>query len=166
MTILELPFVERDARELLNLHGERAEPDHDYAGYGWARVGELWLAGGSDRGEPSLVPVRDALVLALHTADDAEPIAEDIDLYFELPDRRPVAVLASLFLAKWLPRLPQERAIVLALCNPHRARLRRPAEATVPLYYANGDVHSWLDRDDEGERIRLAADGSWVRLPA
>lgn len=162
MTILELPFVERDARELLNLDGERAEPDHDYAGYGWARVGEIWLGAG----DGALTSVRDALVLALHTADDAEPIPDDIDLEFELPGRRPAAVLASLFLAKWLPRLPQESAIVLALCNPHHAQLRRPAEAKVPLYYATGDVHSWLDRDDNGDRIRLAAEGSWVSLPA
>jgi hypothetical protein len=155
--ILELPFHERPARELLNLDGERAEPDYNYAGYGWARVGDLWL----DRQH-----VRDALVLGLHTADDADAIADDIDLEFELPNAPPVAVLASVFLDKWLPELPAASSIVLALCNPHNATLRRPAAATAPVYYATGDVTSWLDHDDDGDRIRLAADGSWVRLPA
>lgn len=157
MTILELPFFERDARELLNLDGERAEPQYDYAGYGWARVPEIWLDG--ER-------VRDVLLLALHTADDAKAIADDIELEFELPDGPPVSALASLFLDKWLPRLPAASAVVLALCNPHHATLRRPAAAQGPVYYATGDVESWLDELDEGYRIRLAAAGSWVRLPA
>lgn len=154
MTILELPFTERDVYELLNLHGEREQPDRDYAGYGWARVPELWLDDAR---------VTDALVLALHSADDSEPLAEDIELEFELPDRAPVSVLASLFLAKWLPELPRASALVLALCNPHHASLRRPPAASGPLYYALGDVESWLDHRPEEQRIRLASEHGWIR---
>jgi len=104
VTILELPFRERVVRDLLHLDQERAAPDPEYAGYGWARVGQLWL-------------------------DDA--LVED--------------------------------ALVLALCNPHRATLQRPSDAT--FYYANGDVESWLDHD-RGDRIRLASEHGWIRRDA
>ena len=56
----------------------------------------------------------------------------------------------SAFLAVWLPRIRgDERAVVLALCNPHEALIRGPAaSAGAPLHYALGDVESWLDPDD------------------
>ena len=152
MTILELPFRERPVRELLNLDEERAEPDPNYAGYGWALVDDVWLDG--ER-------VRNALVLALHSADDGEALADDIELEFELPERPPVSVLASTFLATWLPQLPKAGSIVLATCNPHRAQLHVPANA--PVYYANGDVESWLDYEPDGARIRLASEHGWIR---
>lgn len=159
MKIRELPVRERPVRELLDLTGGPSGARHtinrDYAGYGWARVDAIWLDD---------TRVDDALVLALHSADDAEPIADDVELYFELPDTAPVTVLASQFLDQWLPALPAASAIVLALCNPHHATLRRPAGVTAPLYYATGDVAAWLDPRTDGDRIRLAADGSWVRL--
>jgi hypothetical protein len=158
--IAELPLRERPVNELLDLDIERPEINRDYAGYGWAKVDEIWLEqpGGDAK------PVRDALVIALHSADDAEAIADDIELYFELPDRDPVTVLASQFFAEWLPRLPAASAIVLALCNPHRAALQRPATAP-PIYYALGDVEAWIDEiGDEDYRIRLAVEDSWVRL--
>lgn len=140
LTIADLPFRERPLLELLNLDAERDAPDHDYAGYGWARAAHLWLAT-----DDEVRRVDDALVLALHTADDAEAIADDVELEFELPDRAPVAVLASRFLDVWLPELPRDPAcVVLALCNPHRATPRWPAAA--PLWYAHGDVTSWIDR--------------------
>jgi hypothetical protein len=139
LTVADLPFRARPLRELLNLAVDRDAPDHDYAGYGWARGQHVWLA--TEQGAPRRVD--DALVLALHTADDAEAMPDDIELEFELPDHAPVAVLASLFLAVWLPKLPRDAsAVVLALCNPHRAALRAPA----PLWYAHGDVTSWIDR--------------------
>lgn len=144
-------------RELLNLDQQRAAPDPDYAGYGWARVDELWLDGKH---------VRDALVLALHSADDGEVIADDIELEFELPDAPPVSVLASTFLDKWLPDLPTASAIVLALCNKHEATLAKPSAAIAPVYYAIGDVESWLDHEPDGDRIRLASEHGWVRRDA
>ncbi len=159
MKIAELPFRERPVLELLNLVGDRSSPDHDYAGYGWARVSRVWCAA-ADAG----CYVDDALVLALHTADDAESLDGDIELEFELSGQRPVSVLLSTFLARWLPQLPPASAIVLALCNPHRAALPYPSAATVPVHYAYGDVTSWLDVG--GERIELVADTwSTLRVP-
>ncbi|MEO8707351.1 MAG: hypothetical protein ABI867_45405, partial [Kofleriaceae bacterium] len=43
MKIADLPFAERPVLELLNLHVDRPEPDHDYAGYGWAQVDRIWI---------------------------------------------------------------------------------------------------------------------------
>lgn len=160
LTITELPFHERPVLELLNLVGERAEPDPGYAGYGWARVPRVWLGGRAGAGRF----VSDALVLALHSPDDAEPLGDDIDLELDLPDGSSVLVLLSRFLATWLPKLPRASAIVLALCNPQRATPRAPAGATAPIHYARGDVTSWLDRD-RGDRIELIAE-SWGTLRA
>ncbi len=152
-TIAELPFRERPVLELLNLVGERAEPDPDYAGYGWARVSRLWLA---ETGAPAR-PVDDVLLLALHCPDDGEALADDIELYFELPEPPPVTVLASKFLATWLPRVPQDAsAIVLALCNPHEGSLAQPSATRLPLHFALGEVESWQSRDDG--RIELRAE--------
>jgi hypothetical protein len=99
-------------------------------------------------------------VLALHAADDGPALPADILLEFALPGR-PVTALLSAFLARWRPLLPPAPAIVLALCNPHRARLAGPPG----VHYALGAVDSWLDRDDDGERLRLAAD-TWCATPA
>jgi hypothetical protein len=167
-TIGDLPFVERPVRELLHLEVDRDAPDRAFAGFGWARVDRLWLEAGDGGQRQAGLRIDDALVLALHTADDAEPIADDIELEFELADR-PVAALASAFLERWLPRLPQSSAIVLALCNPHRARLRRPASASVPVHLGLGDVASWREDDPgagpgtNGDRILLTAD-EWCML--
>lgn len=154
LTIAELPFRERPVYELLNLDVDRDLPVKDYAGFGWAQVDELWLAIGDDDGDR----VEDALVLALHSADDGEALRDDIELEFELPEGA-VSVLASDFLARWLPKLPPARAIVLALCNPHGAVLRRPSAAVVPIHYGRGDVASWRD----GDRVLLTAE-SWCQL--
>lgn len=157
MKIAELPFRERPVRELLNLDGDRDKPDLDYSGYGWARVDGLLLA------QPGAATiVRDhALVLGLHSSDDGERLRDDIELEFELPDARPVSVLASMFLHHWLPRLPRDAtSIVLALCNPHHAVLQPILVAQAPIQYAFGDVDSWLDHG----RICLAASDSWATL--
>lgn len=158
MRIADLPFVERPVLELLHFDEDRVEVDLEYAGYGWARVPAIWLDDGD-----SLRRVDDALVLALHSSDVGEARSDDVELEFELPGAEPVTVLASRFLDVWLPKLPHARAIVLAMCNPHRAVLRAPQAATVPIYYASGDVEAWL-AEDEGDRIELVADGSWARL--
>ncbi len=158
MKISDLPFHERPVRELLNLVEERATPQHDYAGYGWARVPEVWV--GTDE-EGRLV--EDALVLALHSPDESEPRTDDVVLVFDLPDGTTAPVMLSTFLARWLPVLPAAKTIVLALCNPHGAT--PPYAGTTPLLYARrGDVTSWIDRD-HGDRIELIAD-AWGTLPA
>ena len=155
MKIADLPVRERPEHELLHLEVDRDLPSRDYAGFGWARVDRLWLAVGEEPG----VAVADAIVLALHSSDDAEALTDDIELEFDLPER-PVTVLASAFLARWLPLLPDAAAIVLALCNPHHARLRRPAEARGPVHFGKGDVASWREADG---RIVLTAE-SWCTL--
>lgn len=161
-TLGELPFVERPVVELLALDGDPDAPDAgEFAGFGWARVPRVWLANAI--GAPT--PVDDALVIAVHAADDGAPLAGDVELAFELADGDAVHAPASAFLAAWLPRLPQDvGAIVLAMCNPHGARLAVPAAARAPIYAGAGNVYAWLD--DAGEasaRIRLAAP-AWRRL--
>lgn len=134
MRIAELPFHERPVLELLHLDDpSRAAPDLDYAGFGHARIDRVALGD---------VIVEDALLLAVHSADDGEPLADDVELEFVLGDRS-VTVLLSAFLDVWLTRLASgARAIVLVMCNPHRATI---PPVGVPLYYAVGDVDSWLD---------------------
>jgi hypothetical protein len=159
-TIGDLPFVERPLLELLDLVADRTEPNPDYAGYGWARAPRLWLV---EPGAPSRA-IEDALVLALHCPDDGEVLAHDVELYFELPEQAPVTVLASKFLERWLPRLPRDAsAIVLALCNPHRACVPRPEKTSLPLHFARGEVESWSS--DADDRIELRAP-SWCMVPA
>ncbi len=141
----------------LHLDGDRDAVDDDYTGFGHSRLDALTLAGSDGS-----VAVHDALVLALHCADPGEVLADDIELEFVLdgPVRSVSATLSS-FLAVWLPTLRgDERAVVLALCNPHRATVRRPdaLDLTTPLYYATGDVESWYD--DSG--VRLVAE-AWRR---
>jgi hypothetical protein len=160
LTIAELPFVERPVRELLHLEVDRERPSRAFSGFGWARIDEIWL----EAGERPARRVDDALVVALHTADDAERLADDLELELELPDRA-VTVLASAFLDRWLPRLPHGSAIVLAVCNPHRAALQRPRAVTVPVHYALGEVASWREAvaGEMHERILLSAD-DWCTL--
>ena len=58
-------------------------------------------------------------------------------------------------------------AIVLSICNPHRAVLRRPVEASVPVHIALGDVLAWRDpagANEVGGGIILAAE-DWCILP-
>lgn len=159
-TIAELPFLERPLFELLDLEVDRPGINRDYSGFGWARVDSVWLE--SDDG--SAHRVDDALVLALHTADDGEAMADDLELEFDLPDR-PVTVLATAFLERWLPKLPQGAAIVLVVCNRHRAALPRPTAARVPVHYPLGDVGAWhvRDPDEVSDRIVLAA-ADWCTL--
>jgi hypothetical protein len=165
LTIAELPFHERPVEELLAL--DRGG-DPDYAGYGWARVGRLYLS----RGRRPLRRLDDVLVVAVHASDDGPALPEDVELTFELPPGGPggdapaqkVRVHASAFLERWLPRLPPAGAIVLAMCNAHGAALRRPAAApaAAPVCHGIGDVYAWQDLD-RGGRIRLHAD-EWRTL--
>jgi hypothetical protein len=164
MKISELPFHERPAIELLALD---RDADPDYAGYGWARIGPLYLSAGR---RPRRLD--DALVIAVHASDDGPALADDVELTFELPDGAPsgakdgakVRVHASVFLERWLPELPRAPAIALAMCNPRRATLRRIAAAAAPVHYGIGDVRAWQD-PARGARIRLQADEWRTLLP-
>ena len=157
MRIADLPFHEQPVLELLDLATDRDEVNHDYAGYGWARVPRLWLVDADQRERA----VDNALLLALHTADDAPALVDDLELELDLPDG-PIAVHASKFLAVWLPRLPRDGdAVVLAVCNPHAARVAFPAEAASPLHVPTGDVTAWRDR--ETGAIKLVAE-AWTEV--
>lgn len=156
-SIGELPFVERPARALLGLEHGGDAIDTDYAGFGWAVVDALDLA--DPRGVET---VRGPLVLALHGADDGPAWPDDVELEFALDGRYLTAPL-SRFLATWLPRLPRTDAVVLAMCNPHRASL--PALVDRPLRYGLGPVDSWLDETGSPARLRLTAD-AWRSAPA
>ena len=151
-----LPFRERPLLELLHLDegsGDRHAPSRDYAGFGWAQVPRIYLDDGSPRA------VSNALVIAVHAADDAAPLPDDIDLAFELPGNDNARVLLSRFLSVWIPKLPPAETIVLVACNPHRAKLRSTVSAAT-FHYGLGDVASWLD---PGQHVRLTAE-TWCTL--
>ena len=161
-SIDDLPFHERDALTLLNFRADESELDDDYYQYGYARIDVVNLI--ADGATEPLTQVRDALLLALHSADEPEYLTDDVELEFfvdEVADDYSVTVLLSDFLAHWLPRITGgERAIVLVLCNPHNAVLAAPLAAHgVPVYYPMGDdVQSWSDQDAYGVSVELIAD--------
>jgi hypothetical protein len=163
--IADLPFRQRPLRELLHVEEHRPGVDLDYAGHGHAQAAAVVLA--SRDGQRRVVT--DALLVGVHHDDDGEPIADDLELAFEIgPVDDPAAaapyvvpVRLSDFLRVWLPRIRgDERAIVLVTCNPFRARLSRPpAAGATPVYYPVGDVDSWLDEDLDQRRVfRLVAE--------
>lgn len=87
-------------------------------------------------------------MIAVHATDDGPALEGDVELTFELPpDGDKVRVHASMFLERWLPKLPPASAIVLAMCNDHGAALRRPAATPegVPVHYGIGSVYAWQD---------------------
>ena len=147
-SIAQIPFALRDPLELLHLERDRDAIDPDYTGFGHARIDALTLV--TRDGEQR---VRDARVIALHCADPGEARGSDIELEFFLDEIAPglsVSAPLSRFLSVWLPTVlhGDERAVVLALCNPHRADVPKPAAlegAGVPMYYALGEVESWYD---------------------
>jgi hypothetical protein len=156
--IADLPFRERPARELLNLTVHRAAPDPDYTGFGHCRA-DVSL----EAKDGAVIHVREALVLALHCTDAALALgSSDLELEFfvdEVAAGYSVTTPLPAFLAVWLPRLCRpggEQAVVLALCNPGRAVVRRPPglDAATPLFYGLGDVETWFDAG-----IILTADG-------
>jgi hypothetical protein len=180
-SVADIPFREHDPFDLLNVtagahagadDGDDWGPDLDYAGFGYARVGELWL---STHDSPEPLPVRNALLLALHTPDDARAHQNDLLLEFWIEpgtcedvdedDSQTVTVMLSRFLTVWLPRIASdETAIVLAVCNPHHTRLVRPdGLRSATIHYPLGDVTSWCDEAADflagPGALRLLADG-------
>jgi hypothetical protein len=157
-TLAEIPFERREPLELLNLAADRDEPDPDYTGFGHCLVDVVWLE--DDAG--TCVPVRDARIVALHSCDLGPAMADDVVLEFFVDQVAPgysVTARLSAFLAARLDGLRgEERAIVLAMCNPHRAALASPpAAGSTPVHYAIGDVESWLDPDGPSLRLRAEA---------
>lgn len=168
-TLRELPFVAGDPRDVLGLAHAGDELDTSYVGYGYCQPGRVWLDDGAD-----LRGVDAPLVLALHAADDAPAWRDDVLLEFVLDagdGSEGSSVTAGLvtFLEAWLPILPARSPIVLAMCNPHRAKLADAARALAPArtwWFADGDVDSWLDDPDTSKpRLRLCA-RAWHHVPA
>jgi hypothetical protein len=153
LKIADLPFHEKPIRELLALHRHHTREEAlQYAGFGWTRADEIWL---NDE------LVSNVLIIAIHADDDGEPLPDDIELAFELDAKtgEGVQVLLSKFLEVWLPKLPSEHTIVLAVCNRFDAVLKMPGP---PLRYPMGDAFActWSDRTPD---ICLEAE-TWCTL--
>lgn len=170
-SLAALPFVERDPWELLGLVPNRREPDRDHDAAGYTRLPELTLedaAGGRHI-------VRGALVLGLHSRDDADPLGDDIELEFVLRDGddtySAVTRLSEFLRTRLAGLVGNAETVVLALCNPQSATVTRPPGlGDRPLYRADGDVTAWMQRRPgargwtPGEvEIILSAD-RWHRL--
>jgi hypothetical protein len=160
MRLEDLRFEARDPLSLLGIVRGRAEPDLEFAGYGYARVPELELVGADG---PSTL-VYDALVLALHTPDEPDETSTELELEFELElDGELVSALVPLHRFLELAAAPlvgDATDVVLALCNPQSLRPTPPSWLVGPrrLHFATGDVIAWLDEHDGRETIRLHAE--------
>ncbi|MEX1365721.1 MAG: hypothetical protein AB1Z98_21515 [Nannocystaceae bacterium] len=166
-SLVEVPFEHAQPRRLLGLERPRATPDHDYDRYGWTVVRDLVLEDERERRE-----LAEALVLALHSADEPSPGASsdgELELELDVPDPaggEPLTVLAPLqaFLAAHLGGLADDSPdVVLALCNPNAVAIERPPglASRRRLHYAHGDVTSWLDVHDDGRAVIRLRATSW-----
>ena len=183
LSIADLPLPERDPLRLLGFDPARSEPDLDFWRFGHARLPAVEL---ESRRTGERRRVVGPMIFALHSADDGEPYPDDVDLEFWLDedeedeDEEAIIVSLALFLERRAAALVGDApALVLALCNPHAARLRRPAGVAAPMFYADGDVIAFFDVDDHLDldvdasaaltsdqvRVRLVAD-RWHELPA
>lgn len=149
-SLAALPFTGAEPLRLLGLEQDRETPDRDHAAYGFCRLPAVEL-----RGEDQALWVEDPLVLALHSPDDDHipvpvraGVPRDINLEFVLDDGSSAVALLSEFLgARGAELAGDAKTIVLALCNPRRARISRPpALAGRRIYYGAGEVVAWLQR--------------------
>jgi hypothetical protein len=146
-SLTALPFVERDPWELLGLDPGRREPDHDHDAAGYTRLPELTLEDAAGHREV----LHDVLVLGLHSRDDAEPLADDIELEFVLRDDgetySAITRLSEFLRTRLAGLVGDAGVVVLALCNPQAAAVARPPGlGERPLYRADGDVTAWMQR--------------------
>lgn len=162
MRLRDLAFRAGEVDDVLGLAHAGTTVDTDFVGYGWCAPPAIWLDDGA-RCERVDAPV----VVALHAADDAPALADDVLLAFVVDDGAGVAAVTALlstFLAAWLPALPPTGPLVLAVCNPQRARLAPRLTQLAPArtwFIADGDVDSWYD--EAPPRLRLHAAG-WHRV--
>ena len=142
-----LCFPEVAPLQLLGFDPERREPEMEYDAFGHTCVPVLELASSATQGSLWVTHPR---VFALHSADDGDAHADDIDLEFWVDDDTAVLVSLALFLERRAPALlGGAQALVLALCNPYRARIPRPAGVAVPIFYAEGDVIAFMDVEEQ-----------------
>lgn len=158
-SLADLPFEPHNPETLLGIVRGRPEPDQDYAGYGWALVERILL-----EDVQGVREVRDALLIAVHSADVQPPPPQPIDLEFEVGDQAYVVALPR-FLEVVASRLPiAGRPIVLAMCNPQAVDVEIPRALAPMAHYAHGDVIAWLDERPDGEQLRLSA-SRWCTAP-
>lgn len=165
-SLRDLAFGPVEPLRLLGLDTDGA-PGHEHTLYGWCRLPGVELVG-----EDQALWVEAPLVLGLHSPDEdaiAVPrrggVPSDINLEFALGGERSAVALLSEFLKVHAPAIVGDaQAIVLALCNPRRARISRPpALAGRRIYYGTGDVVAWLQRRDGAAGWSLG-EGAFVRL--
>ncbi len=164
-TLAEIPFGPVEPQELFGFTGEGAAVEHTR--FGWCR-----LAGVELGSEDQALWVEAPLVLALHSPDEEVipvpvrgGVPSDVNLEFVVGEKEAIVGLLSEFLRARVPGLIGEaRAIVLALCNPRRARISRPPELQgVRLYYGVGEVLASLMRRPGAEGWSLEGE-AFVRL--
>lgn len=163
-SLADLPFEPVEPLRLFGLDAA-AQPHEEHALFGWCRLPAALLCG-----EGQALWVQAPLVLALHSPDDEEiavplrgGVPSDINLEFVLDAERSAVALLSEFLAARTPTLIGDaQAIVLALCNPRKARISKPkALAGRRIYYGTGDVVAWLPREAEAAgltHVQLTSD--------
>ncbi len=190
LSVADLPLPRLDTHTLLHLHPDRKDIDLDNYGFGYGFVPKLVLH--ETDGDRRTATVEGCLLLALHSYEESPPDQKDIEIAFWLDDDEyyeedadddeDLVVLAplTLFLRRRLAALLAEyqaergcppQAVVLALCNPQHAVLRRPEDlVSPPIRYALGDVTSWMESDEQGETwdpeapLRLNGE-QWLTLP-
>ncbi|MDC0718425.1 hypothetical protein [Nannocystis bainbridge] len=169
-SLRDLPFEQTPPLALFGLDQDGDVPvDHEHTRYGWCALPGVELIG-----EEQALWVEAPLVLALHSPDEDEiavprrgGVPSDINLEFALNESDSAIALLSEFLATRVPAIVGDaRTIVLALCNPRRARISKPpALAGRRMYYGTGDVVAWLRRRAGATDWSLAGDG-FVQLEA
>ncbi|WAS93757.1 hypothetical protein [Nannocystis punicea] len=167
-SLRDLPFEQTPPLALFGLDRDGDVPvDHEHTRYGWCVLPGVELVG-----EDQALWVESPLVLALHSPDEDEiavprrgGVPSDINLEFTLSPEDSAIALLSEFLGTRVPAIVGDaRTIVLALCNPRRARISKPpALAGRRLYYGTGDVVAWLRRRPHATDWSLAGD-AFVQL--
>lgn len=164
-TLAEIPFGPVDPQELFGFTSDG--PGAEHTRFGWCR-----LAGVELHSEDQAIWVEAPLVLGLHSPDEEVipvpvrgGVPRDINLEFVVSEKDALVGLLSEFLRERVPGLIGDaRAIVLALCNPRRARISRPPELRgARVYYGVGEVLAWLMRRPDVEGWSLDEE-AFVRL--
>ena len=169
LSLRDLPFEQTPPLALFGLDPHADAPvELEHARYGWCALPGVELVS-----EDQALWVEAPVVLALHSPDDDEiavprrgGVPSDINLEFALDGERSAVALLSEFLrARALEIVGDARSIVLALCNPRRARISKPpALAGRRIYYGTGDVVAWLRRREGRAGWSLEREEAFVQL--
>lgn len=177
-SIKDIPFPKMDILDLLNLNqmGEKIkkEPDREYVKYGYSTAPVIHLVPTCDY---RARVIKNGLVIMLHSVEETDPDAKDIELEFALTDLKladqDFYVDLSVFLEKRFAEIQETyEAIILAVCNFNEIELPPiPVLEGIPTYYGIGEVVSYIEveTDDDDfithlyyDSIRLEAK-YWIR---